>query len=63
MRLFRHNPEIVEHIAQERRWSRPIPPPATPPRHDPDEEPFDPAEFMANMEDEFDFDEEEEDEE
>jgi hypothetical protein len=61
MRLFRHNKDIVEHIAKERRWSRPIEPPSTPPRYDPDEPPFDPAEFLElddDDEDDFDLDEE-----
>jgi hypothetical protein len=67
MRLFRHNPDIVAHIEQDRRWTRPIKPPSTPPRHNPDEPSFDPAEALAGLEgewaddgdddDDFDFDE------
>lgn len=71
IRLFRRNPEIVAHIEQDRRWTRPIQPPGTPPRLNPDEPPFDPAEALAGVEgiwadnseddddDDFDFDEEE----
>jgi hypothetical protein len=43
MRLF---PKQAADIARRHRWSRPIPPPTTPPRHDPNEPPFDPSEFL-----------------
>ena len=39
---------IAEDIAQRHRWSRPIKPPATPPRRDPNEPPFDPGEFFSS---------------
>jgi hypothetical protein len=43
MRLF---PDQADDIARRHRWSRPIPPPATPPRRDPNEPPFDASEFL-----------------
>jgi hypothetical protein len=43
MRLFGHH--IPEEHFLRFRWSRPIAPPATPPRYDPDEPPFDPGEL------------------
>ncbi len=43
MRLF---PERADELARMYRWSRPIKPPATPPRRDPNEPPFDPDEFL-----------------
>ncbi|HJW83949.1 MAG TPA: hypothetical protein VJ754_06565 [Anaerolineae bacterium] len=43
MRLF---PGQADDIARRHRWSRPIPPPQTPPRRDPAEPPFDAAEFL-----------------
>jgi len=55
MRLFRHNQDIVEHIAREHRWSRPIQPPSTPPRYDPNDPPFDPEEFLELDDDENEF--------
>ncbi len=45
MRLFPGAP--AEYIAQHHRWSRPIKPPATLPRRDPNEPPFDPGEFFG----------------
>ncbi len=48
MRLF---PEQAEDIAQMHRWSRPIKPPATPPKRDPNEPPFNPADFNPDESD------------
>jgi len=45
IKLFGRNKKMVEEIAQMHRWSRPIKPPPTPPRYDPDEPPFDPEEL------------------
>jgi len=50
-KMMRFLPRHADDIARRHRWSRPIRPPATPPRYDPDEPPFDPDEFL-------DFDEE-----
>jgi hypothetical protein len=38
--------DIADDIVRRHRWSRPIQPPATPPRHNPYEPPFDPGEFL-----------------
>jgi hypothetical protein len=38
--IERFPPEMAEDIARQHRWSRPIDPPATPPRHNPNEPPF-----------------------
>ena len=62
MRLM---PEHTDYIAQMHRWSRPIKPPSTPPRRNPNDKPFDPSEIFAAMDaasaeldaDEFDADE------
>jgi hypothetical protein len=40
--MRRFPPEIAADIAQRHRWSRPIKPPSTPPRYDPNEPPFEP---------------------
>ena len=50
MRLF---PRQADDIARRHCWSRPIQPPATPPRRDPNEPPFDPQEFF-DLDDEAD---------
>ena len=46
IKLFGRNKRIADDIAQERRWSRPIKPPSTPPRRDPNEPEFNPEEFL-----------------
>lgn len=46
MRLF---PKHADDIARMHRWSRPIKPPSTPLRRDPNEPPFDPSEFMGEI--------------
>ncbi len=43
--------EIGADIALRSRWSRPIKPPATPPRYNPDDPPFDPGEDLDWMDD------------
>jgi hypothetical protein len=45
-KMMRLLPTYADEIAGRHRWSRPIPPPATPPRRDPNEAPFDPDEFL-----------------
>ena len=56
-RMIRHFPkEMIEDIINTHRWSREIQRPDTPPRHDPDEPPFDPAEFFGDDDDDL-FDE------
>jgi len=45
-KMMRWLPQHADDIAQRHRWSRPIKPPATPPRYDPNEPPFDPEEFL-----------------
>ena len=45
-KMLRLLPEHADDIASRHRWSRPIPPPATPPRRDPNEPPFDASEFL-----------------
>ncbi len=56
MRLF---PEQADEIKKMYRLSRPIKPPSTPPRRDPNEPPFDPSEFLGELGDD-DFNDEEE---
>ncbi|MBI4785921.1 MAG: hypothetical protein HY782_02610 [Chloroflexi bacterium] len=48
MRLF---PKHAEEIKQMHLWSRPIKPPSTPPRRDPNDTPFDPGEFGMDDDD------------
>ena len=48
MKLFRKH---AKEIYDMHRWTRPIQPPATPPRRDPNEPPFNPAEFMPDESD------------
>ena len=51
--------ELIEHMIQTHKYTRNIPPPATPPRYDPDEPPFDPSEIFGTIElgdDDFDDD-------
>lgn len=45
MKIF---PEHGKEIGEMHRWSRPIKPPSTPKRRDPNEPPFDPSEFFAD---------------
>jgi len=52
MRIF---PKQAKDLAEMHRWTRPIPPPRTPPRRDPNEQPFDPSEVLDGIgEDELD---------
>ena len=46
--LFDDDPEIVEDILSRHRWTRPIKPPSTPPRYDPNEPPFTPPHFLED---------------
>jgi hypothetical protein len=47
IKMMRHFPaEHAAEIARRHRWSRPIKPPAHPPRYSPDEPPFDPQDFL-----------------
>jgi len=39
--------EMIEEMKRMHRWTRNITPPATPPKYDPNEPPFDPAKFSA----------------
>ncbi len=48
IRLF---PKQAKDIEQMHRWSRPIKPPATPPRRDPNAPPFNPADFIPDESD------------
>lgn len=48
-RQMKMMPEHAEDIAQMHRWSRPIKPPTTPKRRNPNEQPFDPSEMFAAM--------------
>jgi hypothetical protein len=41
--------EHADEIYQMHRWTRQIPPPATPPRRDPNEPPFDPSEMLGTV--------------
>lgn len=43
--------EMIEEMKQMHRWTRNIPPPSTPPRYDPNEPPFDPADFLGGRDD------------
>ena len=58
MRLF---PKHAEEIKQMHLWSRPIKPPTSPPRRDPNDTPFDPDEFEDDAGDMDDFDGDEDD--
>ena len=40
--MFDDAPEIIDELLQMRRWTRNIHPPSAPPRHDPNQPPFDP---------------------
>jgi hypothetical protein len=52
---LKHFPrEMAEEMYRDRRWTRQIAPPKNPPRYNPDEPPFDPAAFMAEIEGELD---------
>ncbi len=53
--MMRLLPKHADDIARRHRWSRPIQPPTTPPRRDPNEPPFDPHEFFG-LDDEADDD-------
>jgi hypothetical protein len=44
------DPEIVEDLLDRHRWTRPIKPPSTPPRYDPNAPPFDPRDLLGNEE-------------
>jgi hypothetical protein len=44
MRMFKD--KLPDDLVDRYRWSRPIAKPATPPRYDPNEPPFDPDEFL-----------------
>lgn len=54
-RMQRHSPELAAEILHRHRWSRPIAPPLTPKRHNPNEQVLDPAElptfFVESVED------------
>ncbi len=43
-------PDIAAELANQHRWTRPIPPPATPPRYNPHDPPFNPDEFLGGIE-------------
>ena len=44
--MFADEPEIVEDTFSRHRWTRPIQPPSTPSRYDPNEPPFDPGDAL-----------------
>jgi len=44
--MFADEPEIVEEILSRHRWTRPIQPPSTLPRYDPNEPSFDPGDAL-----------------
>ncbi|MDE3088378.1 MAG: hypothetical protein KGJ80_03185 [Chloroflexota bacterium] len=58
MKLF---PKHADYIAQMHRWSRPIKPPATPLRRDPNEPPFNPADLLPDESDLDDLDDDDDD--
>ncbi|MCB0154933.1 MAG: hypothetical protein KDF65_09050, partial [Anaerolineae bacterium] len=41
-------PDMAHDLTHRYRWSRPIPPPTIPPRHNPDDPPFEPDEFLED---------------
>ncbi|PIU91327.1 MAG: hypothetical protein COS63_01395 [Anaerolineae bacterium CG06_land_8_20_14_3_00_57_67] len=43
--------EMIEEMKRMHRWTRNIRPPATPPRYDPNEPPFDPRDILGSMDD------------
>ena len=49
LKLFGRNKEHADFIIEHAQYSRPIKPPSTPPRRNPDEPPFDPDEIMSGM--------------
>ncbi len=49
LKLFGREPEIAKHITDRAQYSRPIPPPTTPPNRNPNEPSFDPEEFGLDM--------------
>lgn len=52
--------EMLDDMRRQHQWTRNIPPPATPPKYDPNEPPFDPREFFGALGDEEEWDEEDE---
>lgn len=47
MEMFEDDEEIVDELMRMHRWTRNITPPATPPRYDPNEPPFDPRDIFG----------------
>jgi hypothetical protein len=47
-KMLEEDAEIVEDLFARHRWTRPIQPPATPPRYDPNELPFSPSDIFEN---------------
>jgi hypothetical protein len=47
--MLEDDPEIVEDLLARHRWTRPIQPPSTPPRYDPNEPPFYPGDLLDNQ--------------
>ena len=43
--------EMLEKMKHTHQWTRNITPPSTPKRYDPNEPPFDPSEFLGDMDD------------
>lgn len=60
LKLFGRNKEMAREITSRGQYSRPIPPPTTPPNRNPDEPPFDPEELTELDEDDWDFEDDEE---
>jgi len=47
-KLLDDDAEMVKDLLARHRWTRPIQPPSTPPRYDPNERPFSPPDFFEN---------------